>query len=391
MKVGQYELGKTIGRGAFSKVKVATHMESGEEFVVKIIDKLGDGKKSPQDVKQEVKGEISIMKRLRHENIVRMYEVMESSKHYYIVLESVRGGDLCDHIMTEGKLDEKTAKRYLRNLCEGLLACHRAGVAHRDIKPENCLISRAGALKVADFGLSRFHRSGSEGLAEEEYATDSVGTLSYAAPEVLDGPYNAFLADLWSVGVVVFVMLTGKFPFGSKGYTDAQIQEDIRAGKINRFPSSLSTESKALITELIVVDPLKRLDLDGVLRHQWMPVEDAKKARPGAIDIEQVRDEAKRDMQANSVIASTMSPTWADSPASGNRQKFTPQLFSPKANDGVTSPTLPPLSQNTSHTSHALPPAISQNHHLPPNAGLNMADLKSMLHKEGKELKNSRK
>ena len=372
MKVGQYELGKTIGRGAFSKVKVATHMESRTEFVVKIIDKLGGGSKSQKDVKNEVKLEISIMKRLTHENIVRMYEVMESSKHYYIVLESVRGGDLCDHIMGAGKLEERTAKKYLVHLCEGLKSCHHAGVAHRDIKPENCLISKDGILKVADFGLSRLHRGRGDVLDATEFATDSVGTLSYAAPEVLDGPYNAFKADLWSTGVVVFVMLTGKFPFGSKGYTDAQIQDDIRKGKINRFPSSLSDHAKDLISRLIIVDPYKRIGIDDILKHPWTEGHDIVKVskRPDAIDIDQVQQEAKAT--AAEAIADTMSPTWADSPAAGNRTRFMPALFSPKAQE---SPSLP----------SNIPPTA------PSGSGLNMDDLKGLLEKEAKELQSKRK
>eukprot|EP01064_Diplonema_japonicum_P007953 TRINITY_DN15540_c0_g1_i1.p1 TRINITY_DN15540_c0_g1~~TRINITY_DN15540_c0_g1_i1.p1 ORF type:complete len:381 (+),score=53.37 TRINITY_DN15540_c0_g1_i1:41-1183(+) len=376
MKVGQYELGKTIGRGAFSKVKIATHMETGEEFVVKIIDKLGGGMKSERDVKTEVKLEISIMKRLTHTNIVRMYEVMESSKHYYIVLESVRGGDLCDHIMTEGKLSEKVAAGYLRDLCEGLKACHSAGVAHRDVKPENCLISKNGVLKVADFGLSRFHKGRCETLDQSDYATDAVGTLSYAAPEVLDAPYNAFKADLWSIGVVIFVMLTGKFPFGSKGYTDAQIQQDIKAGRINRFPTTLSPEAKDLIIKLIVVDANSRLSLAGILQHPWVNSAsprrvDGKKVRPDAIDISKVQEEAKATQA--SAIEATMSPQWADSPAAGNRTKFTPTLFSPKAEHGSVHPPALPTSPPLAHPSSA-------------GSGLNMADLKSILEQEGKEL-----
>eukprot|EP01059_Diplonema_ambulator_P010639 TRINITY_DN20656_c0_g1_i1.p1 TRINITY_DN20656_c0_g1~~TRINITY_DN20656_c0_g1_i1.p1 ORF type:complete len:382 (+),score=55.37 TRINITY_DN20656_c0_g1_i1:168-1313(+) len=378
MKVGQYELGKTIGRGAFSKVKIANHLETGQEFVVKIIDKLGGGTKSVRDVKTEVKLEISIMKRLTHTNIVRMYEVMESSKHYYIVLESVRGGDLCDHIMTEGKLTEKVAAGYFRDLCEGLRACHEAGVAHRDIKPENCLISKSGILKVADFGLSRFHKGRCDTLEQSDFATDSVGTLSYAAPEVLDGPYNAFKADLWSCGVVIFVMLTGKFPFGSKGYTDAQIQQDIKAGRINRFPTTVSSEAKDLIIRLIVVDPNARLNLQGALTHPWLELAAGrrmdKKARPDALDIQKVQEEAKAD--TSSAIESTMSPQWADSPASGNRTKFTPTLFSPKTAQS------PPPVLPTSPTQ--LPQSAMSS--VPATGGLNMSELKSLLEKEGKEL-----
>eukprot|EP01062_Namystynia_karyoxenos_P067124 TRINITY_DN60_c0_g1_i4.p1 TRINITY_DN60_c0_g1~~TRINITY_DN60_c0_g1_i4.p1 ORF type:complete len:387 (+),score=150.14 TRINITY_DN60_c0_g1_i4:112-1272(+) len=351
MKVGKYELGKTIGRGAFSKVKLAIHSETQKEFVLKIIDKRGDGSKTVQEITADLKMEISIMKVLNHENIVRMFEVMESSKHFYIVLESVRGGDLCDHIMDAGKLPEEKGRKYLWGLTEGLIACHAAGVAHRDIKPENCLISTEGILKVADFGLSRMHPRGRGDIHDSsEMATDSVGTLSYAAPEVLDGHYNAFKADLWSVGVVVFVMTTGKFPFGSKGYTDAQIQADIRKAKINKFPSHLSDECKDIILKLIIVDPHKRLPLDGILEHPWLASEyacspraaaaavaqgkPAPRRRPQAIDVDQVKAEAQAIVEAGGAVDDGIqSPTWADSPHAGAQRRFQPGLFSPTAKD----------------------------------------------------------
>jgi len=292
--------------------------------------------------------EISIMKVLNHENIVRMYEVMESSKHFYIVLESVRGGDLCDHIMDAGKLAEEKARTYLWGLCEGLIACHSAGVAHRDIKPENCLISTTNILKVADFGLSRMHLRGRGDVADaSEMATDSVGTLSYAAPEVLDGHYNAFKADLWSIGVVVFVMTTGKFPFGSKGYTDAQIQADIRRAKINKFPSHLSDDCKDLILKLIIVDPGRRLNLEGILEHSFLHTlfqaspraaqasrPSTTRRRPVAIDVDQVKAEAQAIVDAGGAVDDGIqSPTWADSPHAGHQRRFQPALMSPHAAD----------------------------------------------------------
>ena len=347
MRVGKYELGKTIGRGAFSKVKVATHLETRKEFVLKIIDKkAADGEKQKKNVEAEVRLEISIMKLLNHENIVKMYEVMESSKHYYIVLESVRGGDLCDHIMDAGKLAEATAKKHLYHLVQGLNACHLAGVAHRDIKPENCLISKEGILKVADFGLSRLHRGKGSILNKSEMSTDSVGTLSYAAPEVLEGPYDAYKADCWSTGVVVFVMCTGKFPFGSKGYTEQQIQDDIKKGKINKFPSHLSAEIKDLIIRLIVVEPDRRLKLQEILDHSWLSgasivqkegSNDSARTRPrpAAIDVSEVQTKAMAGV--DDAVGDTMSPTWADSPNCTAHHKFVPQLFSPRS-DAASSP-----------------------------------------------------
>eukprot|EP01063_Lacrimia_lanifica_P037479 TRINITY_DN7709_c1_g1_i1.p2 TRINITY_DN7709_c1_g1~~TRINITY_DN7709_c1_g1_i1.p2 ORF type:complete len:387 (+),score=185.27 TRINITY_DN7709_c1_g1_i1:56-1216(+) len=382
MRVGKYELGKTIGRGAFGKVKVCTSTETGQEVVIKIIEKnpgRAAGNPSPSNkakkVEQEVRLEISVMKLLDHENIVKLFEVMESTNHYYIVLESVRGGDLCDHIMSAGKLTEDISKKYFFHLLNGLQACHDAGVAHRDIKPENCLISTKGVLKVADFGLSRLHRGKGQLAGPQDLSMDAVGTLSYAAPEVLSGPYDAFKADLWSLGVVVFVMTTGKFPFGSKGYTDAQIQEDIKKGKINKFPSHLSESIKNLIMCLIIVDANRRMTLQDLMYHEWLgqyalvrqeqPRLEGRK-RPMPINMEEMKNRAVAGIDA--AVDDTASPTWADSPQGALRAKYFPPLFSPT--HGPASP----------HTGAAASPQQS------PRGTGKLAGLKGALEAEGRRM-----
>ncbi|KAJ9465115.1 CBL-interacting protein kinase 16 [Diplonema papillatum] len=251
----------------------------------------------------------------------------------------------------------------------------QAGVAHRDIKPENCLISSAGVLKVADFGLSRLHRGRGDILDQSEMSTDSVGTLSYAAPEVLNGRYNAFRADLWSVGVVIFVACTGKFPFGSRGYTEAMVQEDIKNARVNKMPSHLTEEVRNLIMSLIVVDPEKRLTLAEMLKHPWLvpavrPAEadgedgsHTARKRPVPIDINAVTSKASE--QVTDAVSDTMSPTWANSPMGNHPQKFVPPMFSPRSSSPRTSEALPKK------------PSTSVN---------SLVALKGMLEEEGKKL-----
>ena len=336
MKIGKYQLGKTVGKGAFSKVKVAINTETGEEYVIKIIDKTGRGSKTGVVIEKEVKMEISLMKLLKHKNIVQMYEVMESSKHFYIVLESVRGGDLCDRIMENGKLTEEEAQHYVRHLIDGLLACHQNGVAHRDIKPENMLISKDNILKIGDFGLSRFHRGRGEIKGASDLSTDAVGTLSYAAPEVLGGHYDAFKADLWSIGVLLFVVLSGKFPFGCVGYTDEQIKADIRKAKINRFPKKISDGAKELLHGLIVLDPEKRLTLEKIQQHPWVLgkeglLTDAANQEPQAAASPTIHIPIRTAMlDCANAIDQTTSPQWSESPVNNNpKQHFLPSLYSP--------------------------------------------------------------
>ena len=268
MLVGKYELGRTLGCGRSSKVKLAVHTETQEEFVVKIISKKASSARTCKEIREEVRIEIAIMKLLDHRNIVKMHEVMESTNHYYLVLESVRGGDLCEAIIEHGKLSEFQVAKFLRDLVRGLQVCHDAGVAHRDIKPENLLISSKGELKLADFGLSRLHKHKGEELTES--STDVVGTLSYVAPEVFDGCYNAYLADLWSVGVLVFVMTTGRFPFGAKGGTSADLQRDIKKGKLNHIPVSVSPQARDVIVKLLRVKPADRISLEELLVHPFL-------------------------------------------------------------------------------------------------------------------------
>eukprot|EP01061_Rhynchopus_euleeides_P011286 TRINITY_DN20864_c0_g3_i1.p1 TRINITY_DN20864_c0_g3~~TRINITY_DN20864_c0_g3_i1.p1 ORF type:complete len:354 (+),score=158.25 TRINITY_DN20864_c0_g3_i1:356-1417(+) len=330
MLVGKYELSSTIGRGRSSKVKIATHTETKEEFVVKIISKKGDDdKRTAKHIREEVRTEIAIMKRLSHANIVRLVEVMESTNHYYIVLESVRGGDLCSKIMEQGKLRECEVAKYLEDLVAGLQACHAAGVAHRDLKPENLLISQEGVLKVADFGLSRLHKprtqESSDSSSESspptsptgaDYSTDIVGTMSYVAPEVFGGFYNAYLADLWSVGVLTFVMLTGKFPFGTKGCSAADLQREIKKGRVNRFPPCVSTDARDLVMKLLKVRPDERLSLDDILGQKFF----TRYAEGG----EPCLQKETVECETTSVIAddaSSMSGQWSTASPSGASEK----------------------------------------------------------------------
>lgn len=150
-KIGKYEVGRTIGEGTFAKVKFAKHTETGESVAIKVMAKTTILK---HRMVEQIKREISIMKIVRHPNIVRLHEVLASQTKIYIILEFVMGGELYDKIVQQVKLSENESRRYFQQLIDAVAHCHKKGVYHRDLKPENLLLDAFGNLKVSDFGLS---------------------------------------------------------------------------------------------------------------------------------------------------------------------------------------------------------------------------------------------
>ncbi len=204
VRVGPYELGATLGRGNYGLVKLAVNRETGEQFAVKIVKKevLEDETKANVDIKRE----IQIMKALDHTNIVALNDVLYSPKRVFMVMELVRGGELFESIVNNGRQDEATARKYFHQLIDAVHYCHHRGVYHRDLKPENLLLGENGELKITDFGFSAMKNYGAHLL------TTNCGSPHYCAPEVWNGSqdgYDGRKNDAWSCGIILFVMLTG--------------------------------------------------------------------------------------------------------------------------------------------------------------------------------------
>ncbi|KAK7195621.1 serine/threonine protein kinase sos2 [Novymonas esmeraldas] len=262
-RVGDYEILDVVGEGAYSKVKRVRHIPTGCVLVAKIVPKTN------QQVENDVRLEISILRRLNHKNIVQLIEILESTNNYYIILEPVMGGDLCDVVVgMDRPLPEQDVAALLIQLVAGVRACHRNGVAHRDLKPENLLLGTDGVLKISDFGLSRLHRESNFQASTNEYAHTLTGTLAYVAPEVFGGSYDAFRADIWSMGCIAYVLLTQNFPFGSTNDPHA-LEARIRNGEISSMPSSVSAEAKSLCGWLLSLQPEDRPTLDAVAQHEF--------------------------------------------------------------------------------------------------------------------------
>jgi serine/threonine protein kinase len=264
-KIGKYELGKTLGTGNFSKVKLGIDTETGESWAIKIIDKEQLAK---EHMEEQLKREIAVMKLLKHENIVQLKEVMQTANHIYLVLELVTGGELFDKIVSAKKFDENTARKYFHQLVLGIHYCHQQGIAHRDLKPENLLLDGNDVLKISDFGLSNLQRGGATG--QGTLLQTVCGTPNYVAPEVLkEKGYNGIMADVWSCGVVLFVMLAGYLPFDDQNMN--ALFNKIERGEY-RMARHFSDSAKDLISHMLTVDPTARYTVEQIIAHPWFQV-----------------------------------------------------------------------------------------------------------------------
>ena len=257
VRIGKYKIGKTLGHGSFGKVKLAKHILTGVEVAIKIINR---SKIRSAEMSDKVRREIQILMMLKHPHIIRLYEVIETPTEIFLVMEFVSGGELFDYIVTRGKLHEEEARRLFQQVISALAYCHHHGVVHRDLKPENLLISGDGSIKVADFGLANLMQDG-------EFLRTSCGSPNYAAPEVISGClYAGPEVDCWSAGVILYALLVGTLPFDDD--VIFKLFKKIKAGSYP-MPSHLSEDSRNLISQMLCVDPLKRITFSEIRRHPW--------------------------------------------------------------------------------------------------------------------------
>jgi serine/threonine protein kinase len=263
-RVGKYEIGISLGEGTFGKVKKAVNVETGEVVAIKILDKE---KIQKQNMGSQVKKEISIMKLVRHHFVVKLKEVLASKTKIFIVLELVTGGELFDKIVEAQRFDEETARFYFQQLVVGTIFCHNNGVCHRDLKPENLLLDGSQNLKISDFGLSSMYEGGDGGPDKVTLLHTTCGTPNYVAPEVLaDRGYDGYMADTWSIGVILFVFLAGYLPFDEP--TMSALFRKISNADFS-YPSWFGDDVKDLLDKILVADPKTRLSLLEITKHPW--------------------------------------------------------------------------------------------------------------------------
>jgi 5'-AMP-activated protein kinase catalytic alpha subunit len=204
--------------------------------------------------------EISILSRLKHPHVIRLYELVDTPSDIFMVMEFVPGGELFDHIVQKLRIPEDEARRFFQEIIAGVEFCHHHAVVHRDLKPENLLLDGEQHIKIADFGLSNIMRNG-------DYMKTSCGSPNYASPEVVSGKsYVGPEVDVWSCGVVLYALLSGSLPFDDENVPN--LFRKIKHGNFT-IPGHLSTQAKGLIVKMLVVDPTKRITLAQIRETKW--------------------------------------------------------------------------------------------------------------------------
>ncbi|KAK1268089.1 CBL-interacting serine/threonine-protein kinase 6 [Acorus gramineus] len=280
---GKYELGRLLGHGTFAKVYHARNIETGKSVAVKVV---GKEKVIKVGMTEQVKREISVMKMVTHPNIVELHEVMASKTKIYFVMDLVRGGELFSKIARAGRLKEDAARRYFQQLISAVDLCHSRGVYHRDLKPENLLLDDDGNLKVADFGLSAL----TEHLRPDGLLHTTCGTPAYVAPEVIGKRgYDGAKADIWSCGVVLFVLLAGFLPFQDDNIVN--MYKKIHRGDF-KCPPWFSSDGRRLITRLLDPNPNTRITIAKLAESPWFKKRFAT-GRPASSVISRLEEVAK--------------------------------------------------------------------------------------------------
>lgn len=256
-RVGNYIIGKTIGEGSFSKVRLGTHVLTNERIALKIIEK---SKITEAADIERITREIQILKLLNHPNVIKLYEIVDTPRHVYIVQEYMNNGELFDYIVAKGRLSEKEACRFLCQLLNGLHFLHSRRIVHRDLKPENLLLTAHNDIKIIDFGLSNiFH---------DTFMKTCCGSPAYAPPEMIQGKlYSGPSADLWSTGIILYAMLCGCLPF--EGSTTQSLYIKILSGEYST-PSYLSQGAKDVLKALLTVNPDDRITIEELITYPWI-------------------------------------------------------------------------------------------------------------------------
>ncbi|CAA2996227.1 CBL-interacting serine threonine- kinase 12-like [Olea europaea subsp. europaea] len=257
--LGRYEIGKLLGHGTFAKVYHARNVKTGENVAIKVIDKE---KILKIGLIAHIKREISILRRVRHPNIVQLFEVMATKSKIFFVMEYVKGGELFNKV-AKGRLKEEVARKYFQQLISAVAFCHARGVYHRDLKPENILLDEDGNLKVSDFGLSAI----SEQIKQDGLFHTFCGTPAYVAPEVLARKgYDAAKVDIWSCGVILFVLMAGHLPFHDQNIM--AMYKKIYKGEF-RCPRWFTPELIRLLSRLLDTNPETRITIPEIMNNKW--------------------------------------------------------------------------------------------------------------------------
>lgn len=288
-KIGPWKLGETLGLGSTGKVQLAYDESTNQQAAIKVISKAifnvkGSVKDSsvaastPDSLPYGIEREIIIMKLLNHPNVLRLYDVWETNSNLYMVLEYAQKGELFNLLVERGPLPEKEAIRFFRQIVIGISYCHALGIVHRDLKPENLLLDHKFNIKIADFGMAALE-------TEDKLLETSCGSPHYAAPEIVSGiPYHGFASDVWSCGVILFALLTGRLPFDDEDGNIRNLLLQVQSGRYEMpGDDEISPDAQDLIARILTVDPEQRIKARDILKHpllqKYPSINDSKSIR----------------------------------------------------------------------------------------------------------------
>uniref|UniRef100_A0A6A7GDE1 non-specific serine/threonine protein kinase n=1 Tax=Hirondellea gigas TaxID=1518452 RepID=A0A6A7GDE1_9CRUS len=258
-----YDIKEKLGTGSFAVVKKGIRKKDGAEFALKIVKK----KNLNAEELMTINDEVEIMNQISHKNVVRLIEIYDTPKNLYMVLELLNGGELFERIVAKGQYSEKMASELIRDIAGAIQYLHEKGVVHRDLKPENLMYASVedDQIKITDFGLAKCLESDGQTMST------ACGTPGYVAPEILKNePYDKQV-DLWSIGVILYILLCGFPPFYDENA--AGLYAQIKRGEFD-FPdpywADISDQAKDLVSKLLTVDPKKRCSSELLLAHPWI-------------------------------------------------------------------------------------------------------------------------
>ncbi|CAK7274575.1 serine/threonine-protein kinase gin4 [Sporothrix epigloea] len=278
-RIGPWQLGKTLGKGSSARVRAARHCSTHQPVAVKIIAKktarmtqsgsiaqldqfdsnLPENVNGVRRMPLAIEREVAILKLIEHPNIVKLHDIWENRNEIYLILEYVENGDLFTYVSQNGALTEEASVFVFRQMMSAVQYCHAYNICHRDLKPENILLKADGQIKIADFGMAALHQG------PQSHLQTSCGSPHYAAPELLKArPYRGDKADIWSMGVILFVMLAGRLPFDEDdmGLMLAKAKKGIYA-----MPSSFSPDAKDLVHRILQTEPEVRISMKRMWQH----------------------------------------------------------------------------------------------------------------------------
>ncbi|DAZ99078.1 TPA: hypothetical protein N0F65_008383 [Lagenidium giganteum] len=342
-----YTLGRTLGSGTFSVVKEAVHKQTGERYAIKCIKREG---LTEEDMEGLV-AEITILRQMHHPNIMTLYDVFTERDYYYLVTEFMAGGELFDRIVEKSFYSEKEARDLVKILLSAIKYCHDANVVHRDLKPENLLLtskSDDANIKLADFGFAKtveMKPDGQGGLST------ACGTPGYVAPEILlSKPYGKQV-DIWSIGVITYILLCGYPPFHDDN--QAMLFRKIKSGKFQfdaPYWDNVSEDAKDLIKKMLILDPNERWTVGKLLEHKWIVGTDVANVQlTGALEELRKYNARRRLKAAMNTVSATIQLTKGLSLSSSSRGDGMNPPPAPAAN-ATADGTLPPAPPANSHS-----------------------------------------